>query len=79
MKKKLKIGLFGMYGLYNYGCEAIVRGTYQLIQQAWSNCEVVLYTYCPKEDEQIIKDLDITIKKIPMNKGILLRRIINKF
>lgn len=79
MKKQLKIGLFGMYGLYNYGCEAIVRGTYALIRQAWPDSEVVLYTYCPQDDKEIINDLDITVKQVPMNKCILLRRIINKF
>jgi len=79
MKKQLKIGLFGMYGLYNYGCEAIVRGTYELIQQAWPNCEVVLYTFCSQQDKKIVDDLNITVKQIPMNKGILSKRIINKF
>lgn len=78
MEKRLKIGLFGMYGLYNYGCEAIVRGTYELIKQAWPASEVVLYTYCPQEDKRIVNDLDITVKQVPMDKCILLRRIINK-
>ena len=28
------IGLYGIYGLYNFGCEAIVRGTYQMLKSA---------------------------------------------
>ncbi|QUH19065.1 polysaccharide pyruvyl transferase family protein [Alkaliphilus sp. B6464] len=78
MEKKLKIALFGMYGLYNYGCEAIARGTYELIKQAWPNSDVILYTRFPKEDKQIVNDLDITIKRAPEKKGAILRRIINR-
>lgn len=78
MNKKIKIGLFGMYGLYNYGCEAIVRGTYKLIKNTWPDCEVVLYTYFPKEDKEIINDLNITVKHVPISKNILLRRMVNK-
>jgi polysaccharide pyruvyl transferase WcaK-like protein len=74
----MRIGLYGMYGLYNFGCEAIVRGTYELIQKAWPNCRVILYTYCPNEDKKIIKDLNISVKKVPFNKYLLVRRLINK-
>ncbi|NMA85360.1 MAG: hypothetical protein GX962_16025 [Epulopiscium sp.] len=79
MDRRLKIGLFGMYGLYNYGCEAIVRGTYELIKQAWPNSEIILYTRFPQDDRQVVKDLIITVKQAPENKGALLRRIINRF
>ncbi|WPC43288.1 polysaccharide pyruvyl transferase family protein [Clostridium sp. JS66] len=79
MEKQLKIGLFGIYGLYNYGCEAIVRGTYELLKLAWPNCKIILYTYCPKEDRKAVSDLNIIVKYIPMKRYIMLRRIINKF
>ena len=78
MNNKLTIGLFGMYGLYNYGCEAIVRGTYELIKKAWPDCKVILYTYCPFEDKKSISDLNIIVKQIPIYKGIFLRRVANK-
>lgn len=76
--RKLTIGLFGMYGLYNYGCEAIVRGTYELIRKAWQNCDVILYTHRPSEDAEIVKDLQIIVKEIPMKNNLLMRRVINK-
>lgn len=78
MKKQFKIGLFGMHGLYNYGCEAIVRGTYELIKQAWPDSEVILYTRFPKNDEQIIRDLDVIVKQSPEKKHPILRRILNR-
>lgn len=78
MNTRIRIGLFGMYGLYNFGCEAIVRGTYELLKQAWPSCEVILYTYCPKEDQKIVSDLDIMVKPVLMKKNKILRRILNK-
>lgn len=78
MENNIKIGLVGMYGLYNYGCEAIVRGTYELIKKAWPNCKVILYTHCPKEDQEILYDLNILVKCIPENNLLIIRRVINK-
>lgn len=78
MKEDLKIGLFGMYGLYNYGCEAIVRGTYELITRSWPNCKVTLYTYRPDEDREILKDLDIEVKNVPKNDFLVIRQGLNK-
>ncbi|NLY75832.1 MAG: polysaccharide pyruvyl transferase family protein [Firmicutes bacterium] len=79
MNKQFTIGLFGIYGLYNFGCEAIVRGTYRLIKKTWPNSKVILYTYRPCEDSFIVQDLDILCKKVPIHKLKLLRHIVNKF
>lgn len=78
MNKNTVIGLFGMYGLYNYGCEAIVRGTYTLLKKAYPNSEIILYTTYPEKDKVIIEDLDVTVKPIPLKKFYQLKRIINK-
>ena len=78
MNRRFTIGLFGIQGLYNFGCEAIVRGTYRLIREAWPNSSIVLYTYCPREDSAILKDLDIVCKEVPIRRFKLLRRIVNK-
>lgn len=74
----MRIGLFGMYGLYNYGCEAIVRGTYELVKKAWPKCQIVFYTYRVDEDVKILKDLDVIVKPVPIRKNIIFWRIINK-
>lgn len=78
MTGKIKIGLFGMYGLYNYGCEAIVRGTYSLLKKAYPDCSVILYTFFPETDKEIVTDLEITVKKVPSKNILKLRRIMNK-
>lgn len=78
MKEYSIIGLFGIHGLYNYGCEAIVRGTYKFITKAYTNYKIILYTGNPESDKKIIKDLDINVKQIPLNKNIIMRRGINK-
>lgn len=31
----MNIGLYGIYGVYNFGCEAIVRGTVQFIERVY--------------------------------------------
>ena len=76
--QKVKIGLYGILGVYNYGCEAIVRGTYRLIKKAYPDCEITLYTFCLEYDQEKLADIDIKIQKVPMNKFLLCRRIINK-
>lgn len=76
--KKIKVGLFGMYGLYNYGCEAIVRGTYELIKKSWPNSDVILYTYNAIEDSKTVRDLDINVKQIPEKNNLFIIRSINK-
>jgi colanic acid/amylovoran biosynthesis protein len=73
-----KIGLFGMYGLYNFGCEAIVRGTYELLKKAWPNCKIILYTNRTQEDQKIVSDLDIEVKQVPKNSYLFLRRLANR-
>lgn len=42
MRKPLKILLVGTGSLRNYGCEAIVQGTYQIIRETLSDCEITL-------------------------------------
>ena len=42
MKKPLKILLIGTGSLRNYGCEAIVQGTYQILRETIGNCEITV-------------------------------------
>lgn len=42
MRKPLKILLIGTGSLRNYGCEAIVQGTYQIIRETLGDCEITL-------------------------------------
>lgn len=71
------IGLYGIGGLYNFGCEAIVRGTYAYIKKTSPNEKVIYYTPNWKYDRKKLADLDIEIININ-KKGRVVRKIINR-
>lgn len=77
-KKGTIVALYGIGGLYNYGCEAIVRGTTFLLQQANPNVYIIYYTPRKSEDEKIIADLGIEVKQIVSRHLSLWKRIYNK-
>lgn len=72
-----KIGIYGIGGLYNYGCEAIVRGTVTNIRKIDSNFEITYYSKNYEYDKNQIKDLNINIVNIE-SKNNIFKRIINK-
>ncbi len=72
------IGLYGIAGVYNYGCEAIVRGAVRLVKDANPQSRIVYYSRRAEEDRYKLKDLDIEVCQISKNSGIL-SRAINKF
>lgn len=78
MEKRVTVGLFGINGLYNFGCEAIVRGTYRLIKEALPNSRVVFYTFSVAHDRPIVSDLDIDVKPVPVLRFQFPRRATNK-
>ncbi|MCL1816551.1 MAG: polysaccharide pyruvyl transferase family protein [Clostridiales bacterium] len=44
-------------GSANHGCEALVRGTVQLLRQVETDCHIELYSYRKNDDEKYLKDL----------------------
>lgn len=58
-----KIALYGIGGLYNYGCEAIIRGTTKLIRGAFPDAQISYYTP-DVTDLDRIADLDINVSLI---------------
>lgn len=73
----MKVGLYGIQGVYNFGCEAIIRGAYSFIKSIYPNCEVYYYSYDSQNDKKVLEDLQIEIISVEMNKTIQ-RRIFNK-
>ena len=61
----MRIALYGIGGLYNYGCEAIVRGTVSIIRQIASDVQIVYYS--KRADEDRIKIVDLGIETIQLN------------
>jgi len=58
---KRRFLMHGIQGLYNYGCEAIVRGTVAIIQKKFPNSEIVYLSKRPVEDARVIADLPISV------------------
>lgn len=75
-----KILLVGISGTYNYGCEAIVRGTVNILKKYNPTLEIFYASYNYEDDIKRLTNCDVNI--INRNrKGIkwLLMRIVKKF
>jgi len=53
--------LHGILGVYNYGCEAIVRGTVEILRAVWPNCDILYQSRRPAEDAAALDDCDVRI------------------
>jgi polysaccharide pyruvyl transferase WcaK-like protein len=61
MKKNPKILLIGIGGVYNYGCEAIVRGTERILHSAWPNAKIIYASPRPEDDQRRLSACDIEV------------------
>ena len=77
MKQQSTIALFGINGTYNFGCEAIVRGTFCISKKHFPSCKIKYYSFYYDYDKKILKDLDIDIIRLSRNRSILIR-LLNK-
>lgn len=73
----LRVALYGIHGLYNYGCEAIVRGAYQFLSDTFPGCHITYYSYRSSQDAAQISDIPITVTPLKENNS-LARRGANK-
>lgn len=73
----MRIGLYGIYGTYNFGCEAIVRGTQRFIRDIYPNSQIVYFSYSYDYDRIALADTDIQIVPVKLKKNIF-KRCINK-
>ncbi|MBR2865995.1 MAG: polysaccharide pyruvyl transferase family protein [Elusimicrobiaceae bacterium] len=72
------IGLYGIYGLYNFGCEAIVRGTYQMLKSVYPHSRIVYFSYHYEYDKEVLADLEIEVVQIRTRQSLPLK-CVNKF
>lgn len=74
----MKIGFYGISGLYNYGCEAIIRGSVSFLKTIFgNNIEIIYFSYCYDYDISVIGDLNI--KVINLNrKNSIIKKIVSK-
>ncbi len=59
--KSPRILLIGIGGVYNYGCEAIVRGTEIILRKQWPDAEIVYASRHPKYDQTHLEGTHIKI------------------
>jgi len=71
------IGLFGIYGVYNFGCEAIVRGAVNFINTAFPGSKILYFSYNYKYDRAVLSDLQIDVCEVQHSKSIP-KKIINR-
>lgn len=73
-----RVAIYGMGGLYNYGCEAILRGTVEYIHQIYGDeVRITYYSRNIEDDYKIVKDIGIEIIDI-RRKTNLYRKIVSK-
>lgn len=59
--KSPRILLHGIGGVYNYGCEAIVRGTEIILHEIWPDAIVKYASPRPEDDRKRLKNVNIEI------------------
>ncbi|MGM0934483.1 MAG: polysaccharide pyruvyl transferase family protein [Bacteroidota bacterium] len=50
--------ILGMGSLRNYGCEGIVKGTYNLLQENWPGCQLTVASDDIEYDQNLFRDLN---------------------
>lgn len=73
----MKVGLYGINGVYNFGCEAIVRGAYNFISKVYPGSKIIYYSYALDYDEKILWDLDIEVREVTYTKNVV-KKIANR-
>lgn len=73
----MNVALYGIYGTYNFGCEAIVRGARQFISDTIPDAEVKYLSYSADYDKKALADIDIEVVPV-IEKKTFVKRAINK-
>ena len=68
----IKILIIGTGSLKNYGCEAIVRGTYKILKEVMPNCEITVASDNIEYDSQV---LPMDIRLVTYKQRFTFRRI----
>lgn len=73
-----KVLLIGIRGVYNYGCEAIVRGTVNILRQCNPEVDIYYASYNYEDDARRLADCEVNILKRPLHKRWSYRNIKRK-
>ena len=69
--------LYGIWGVYNYGCEAIVRGTVNSLKTMFPEAKITYASFNVQEDTERLKGCDVEVIERPFHNSIV-KRIIRK-
>jgi polysaccharide pyruvyl transferase WcaK-like protein len=61
MRDRPKFILEGIGGVYNYGCEAIVRGTVTILRRSWPDAKIVYRSYRAGHDRDVLRDVNARV------------------
>lgn len=78
IKNNPTIGLYGIWGTYNYGCEAIVRGTEIIIHEMWPNAIIKYISPHPEDDAKRLKGCNVEIVPRKFHKVLSLSKLNSK-
>lgn len=73
-----KVLLIGIGGVYNYGCEAIIRGTVNILKTIDSTIDVYYASYNYEDDVKRLEGCEVKIVRAPKFKRWSLRNILRK-
>lgn len=73
----MKVGLYGIQGVYNFGCEAIIRGAFNFIKDIYPDSEVIYFSFSASFDEKVFENLDLKIVSLT-RKYLFHKKVINK-
>lgn len=72
----MKIALYGIGGTYNYGCDAIIRGTERIIHNKFPDAEIDYLSLSFVDDVERLADVDVNIINLTAGK---VKKFIQKF
>lgn len=73
----MRIGLYGIYGVYNFGCEAIVRGACKWLRELYPDCKIIYFSYNFDYDQRMLANMDIEVEEAARDRNFF-KRCINK-
>ena len=76
--KSPKILMIGIGGVYNYGCEAIVRGTEEIIRKEYPSAEIIYASRRPIDDQDRLKRSQVRIVKRKYLRRYSIKNIFHK-
>ncbi len=76
--KSPNILLIGIGGVYNYGCEAIVRGTEAIVHQQYPNAKIIYASPRPEDDRRKLEGCNVEVILSKFHRRYSFKNIVRK-